>query len=87
MINFIKLEPYEEGRKYTLYNGGYRVPPSDGTTYLARDHIVHLAIKEELISICMAGTGCETGSDLFEIYFSSEGVGEYHRIKREILGE
>lgn len=85
---FIKLELSDDVTWTELLPDGNYTKTTDGNVYFSPLHIPYFLIDDKSISIWVTATGMGSNgltTDHFELSFSEDGMGEYHRIKKELL--
>ncbi len=86
---FIKLELSDDIVWTELLPDGSYTKTTDGEVYLSSIHIPYFLVEDKSLSIWVVATGMGANgstTDHFELSFSDDGMGEYHRIKRDLLG-
>ncbi|MBB5187100.1 hypothetical protein HNQ57_001363 [Zhongshania antarctica] len=86
---FIKIELSEDVVWTELLPDGTYAKTTEGEIYLSSNHIPYLVVENKSLSICVVATGMGANNkttDHFDLSFSHTGMGEYQRIKRDLLG-
>ena len=88
MKQFVKITLSDKVIQYHLNPSNTHTEVSNGELYISANHVVHMDITNESITLFLALSGMsvfDAPLDVVDLHFSKEGMGEYHRIKREIL--